>query len=188
MEEMRLHGRGGQGVVVLSELIADAAVREGKFARTFPWFGAARRGAPVVSFLIIGPKEFVSRSMVYNPKHLIVLDPALHRLMNLTQGFREKGLYLQNSSKDPASILEELGPKVKPGKVGTVDATKIAMDITGRSIPNIVMLGSFVRFTGLISLDTAIQVVKDRFPREAEAYEQCIREGYDKVNVKEVSA
>jgi len=185
LEEIRFHGRGGQGVVALSELIADAAVREGKFARAFPWYGSARRGAPVLAFLAIGSKDSITRSMIYSPKYVIVLDPALHRVLpTVARGIKEGGIYLQNSAKDPKTLLTELNFDVKLSKLVIVDATKKAMDLTGSPIPNIVMLGSFVKATGLISLETATEVVKDRFPRMTDKYVQCLEEGYGKVSME----
>lgn len=185
LEEIRFHGRGGQGVVALSELIAEAAVREGKFARAFPWFGSARRGAPVLAFLAIGSKDSMTRSMMYNPKYVIVLDPALHTVLpTVTKGIKKGGIYMQNSAKDPKTLLSELNFDVKLGKLVVVDATKKAMDLTGSAIPNIVTLGSFVRATGLILLETATEVVKNKFPRMTNEYVQCLNEGYEKVSME----
>ncbi len=100
LEEIRLHGRGGQGVVLCGELIALTALYDGKFSRAFPWFGIARRGAPVTAFVVIGEKNEITRSMIYNPKYVVVLDPTLHRvLLTVTQGIREQGVFVQNTTK-----------------------------------------------------------------------------------------
>ncbi len=190
MEEIRLHGRGGQGVVLCSELIALAALHDGKFARAFPWFGMARRGAPVTAFVSIGDLREFSRSMIYEPKHVMVLDPRLHRVLpSVTDGLREGGTYIQNTSLKPSEVLKELRLKVRPGKIASIDATRYALEYMGRPIPNIVMLGAFARVTGLISLDSAIKAVKERFPENLwDSYVKCVRIGYEKVLVEVVKA
>ena len=188
MEEIRLHGRGGQGVVMCSELIALAALHDGKFSRAFPWFGMARRGAPVTAFVSIGKESEFSRSMIYSPKYVMVLDPRLHRVLPLvTKGLREGGIYIQNTPKRPREVLPELKLGTKLSKIATIDATKYAMEFMGRPIPNIVMLGAFARVTGLITLDSAIKAVKERFPQKLwDRYVKCVKVGYEKVSVEEV--
>ncbi len=186
MEEIRLHGRGGQGVVLCSELIALAALHDGKFARAFPWFGMARRGAPVTAFVSIGEPGRISRSMIYEPKHVMVLDPRLHKVLpSVTAGLKEGGTYVQNSPRQPKEVLRELKLSVRLSKVATVDATKHAMELIGRPIPNIVMLGAFARVTGLITLESAIKAVKERFPESLWGpYERCVRVGYEGVSME----
>ena len=186
LEEIRLHGRGGQGVVLYSELIARAALYEGSFARSFPWFGIARRGAPVTAFVVIGEEDKITRSMVYNPKYVVVLDPQLHKVMpGVTRGIRGGGVYIQNSTKTPDELLEELELDVKLGVIATIDATGIAMKYMGVPIPNIVMLGAFARVTNLITFDSAVKAVKARFPKDAwENYLKCLEAGYENIRVE----
>ncbi len=186
MEEARLHGRGGQGVVLCSELIALAALHEGKFARAFPWFGMARRGAPVTAFVSIGEPGRVSRSMIYEPKYVMVLDPRLHKVLpTVTAGIKEGGIYIQNIPKEPKELLRELSLSVELSKVATIDATKYALELMGRPIPNIVMLGAFARVTGLITLESAIKAVKERFPPKVwDSYVKCVKAGYENVSLE----
>ena len=186
MEEVRLHGRGGQGVVLCSELIALAALHEGKFARAFPWFGMARRGAPVTAFVSIGEPSRVSRSMIYEPKYVMVLDPRLHKVLpTVTAGIKEGGIYIQNIPKEPKELLRELSLSVELSKVATIDATKYALELMGRPIPNIVMLGAFARVTGLITLESAIKAVKERFPPKLwDSYVKCVKTGYENVSLE----
>jgi len=186
LEEARLHGRGGHGVVMCAELIAQAAVYDGKFARSFPWFIAARRGAPVAASLIIGDPDKITRSMVYNPKYVLVLDPRLHRVMpEVTKGIMEGGTYIQNSTKTPAEILKELKLDVKLKTVATLDATGLAREHMGIPIPNIAMVGAFAKVTNLITLDSARKAVKARFSEELwERYLKCLEAGYENVRVE----
>ncbi len=190
MEEIRLHGRGGQGVVMCSELIALAALHDGKFSRAFPWFGMARRGAPVTAFVSIGERSEFSRSMIYTPKYVMVLDPRLHRVLPaVTKGLRNGGVYIQNTPKQPKEVLPELKLEARLSKIATIDATKYAMEFMGRPIPNIVMLGAFARVTSLITLDSAIKAVKERFPQKLwERYVRCVKVGYENVSTEVLSS
>ena len=188
LEEIRLHGRGGQGVVLCGELIALAALYDGKFSRAFPWFGIARRGAPVTAFVVIGEKDEITRSMIYNPKYVVVLDPTLHRVLpTVTQGIREQGVFIQNTTKNTKEILNELKLNVKLSTIATIDAMKIAMDILGKPIPNTVMLGAFCRVTKLISLNSALKAIEHRFsPNDVDKNKECVKLGYQLVKVEEV--
>ena len=189
LEEIRLHGRGGQGVVVCAELMALAALYDGKMARSFPWFGIARRGAPTTAFVVMGdPSEFY-RCMVYNPKYVVVLDPQLHVVSpEVTSGIKENSVYVQNSTKEPRELLGELGPRVKLRVVATVDATGLALEYMGTPIPNIAMLGAFVKATGLVSLSSAERAVKARFPEKLwDKYVECLKASYEKTRVEVLS-
>ncbi|NJE26181.1 pyruvate ferredoxin oxidoreductase [Thermococcus sp. MV5] len=186
LKEIRLHGRGGQGVVLCSELIAQAALYDGNFTRSFPWFGIARRGAPVTSFVVIGEANKIVRSMVYNPKYVVVLDPHLHKVMpEVTGNIKEGGVYIQNSTKNPTKLLKELKLSTNLSIIATVDATGLAMEYMGASIPNIAMLGAFAKVTNLITFDSAMRAIKVRFPENVwERYLKCFEAGYEKVYVK----
>ncbi|MFA5558435.1 MAG: 2-oxoacid:acceptor oxidoreductase family protein, partial [Methanofastidiosum sp.] len=101
MIEIRFHGRGGQGAVVASTILADAAFREGKYVQAFPYFGVERRGAPVTSFTRIDKNPIKIRSQVYTPNYIVVLDPTLMEVTEITSGLSEGGVVLINSDKDP---------------------------------------------------------------------------------------
>ena len=102
MIEIRIHGRGGQGVVVASKVIAAAFFSEGKYVQAFPFFGAERQGAPVAAFVRIDDKKINLRCMIYNPDYLIVLDPNLPFEINLTEGLKKSGTIIINGTKEPA--------------------------------------------------------------------------------------
>ncbi len=183
VEEIRLHGTGGQGVVAAGELIAIAASLEGKFCRAFPMYGSARRGAPVVAFAQIGPESEATRSMIYNPGYLVVLDPELPGIMDVARGLREGGVIMHNTSKTPEESLKLF--RARPSKIGVVDANEIAMRVIGRPIPNTVMLGLFVRTTGLLRLESVEKAIMKRFSGEvARRNIEAARIGHDSAEIR----
>ncbi|MCD6359942.1 MAG: 2-oxoacid:acceptor oxidoreductase family protein [Armatimonadetes bacterium] len=184
VDEIRLHGMGGQGVVACGELIAIAASYEGKFCRAFPMYGSARRGAPVLSFAQIGDESEATRSMIYYPEYLIVLDPLMPEQMNITQGLKDRGVVIWNTNKTPDEAKEVFKKNLRT--VGVVDATTTAVEIIGRPIPNTVMLGAFAKATGLLKMESIFKAIDKRFPPKlAEPNKKAAQAGYDKVVVKE---
>jgi len=185
VEEIRIHGRGGQGVVLLGELIALAASYEGKFCRSFPLYGPARRGPPVTSFVQIGREEESTRSMIRRPKYLIILDPNLPSYVDVTYGFLEGGVVVQNTTRGPEEVLKNL--EVKASKVCVVDATSIGMKVLGRPIPNTAVLGAFVRATGLVGLESVKKAIMKRFRGEvAERNVRAAELGFENAVVRRV--
>ncbi len=183
MEEIRLHGTGGQGVVAAGELIAIAASMEGKFCRAFPMYGSARRGAPVVAFAQIGPESEATRSMIYSPGYLIVLDPELPTIMDVASGLREGGVIMHNTSRTPEESLRLF--RASPSRIGVVDASGIAMRVMGRPIPNTVMLGLFVRATGLLRMESIEEAIMKRFSGEvARRNIEAARAGYESAEIR----
>lgn len=124
MVEIRFHGRGGQGTVIASKILADAIFKERKFVQAFPEFGVERRGAPVSAFLRIDDEYIFIRSKIVSPDHLIVLDPALIDAIDITEGLKKGGKILINSSKNPEDFKE----LISNFQVFTIDATKIALN------------------------------------------------------------
>ena len=182
MQQIRLHGRGGQGAVTSAELIAIAAINRGKYAQAFPSFGPERRGAPVVAFSRIDDRKINIRAKVYSPDIVIVLDPGLLKLLDPTEGMPSNGLLLLNSRKTPDEIIKTFGYKCR---VATVNAGHIATEVLGRSIVNTCMLGSFVKATGLLDLADFEKPIMERFgdklgPRNMNAFKRA----YDEVVVK----
>ncbi|NOZ30826.1 MAG: pyruvate ferredoxin oxidoreductase subunit gamma [Crenarchaeota archaeon] len=158
--EIRFHGRGGQGAVTAANLLANAAVREGKYAQAFPYFGAERRGAPVVAFARISDEPIQTHSRIEHPDIVVVLDPKLFELANVTEGLKENGIVIANAREKP-----DVGETFK---VYCVDATSIAQSIglvvSGWPVVNTVMLGAFARATGLVKLESIIEAVREQFP------------------------
>lgn len=159
MKEIRLHGRGGQGVVTAAELIAQAAFADGKYVQAFPAFGSERMGAPVQSFVRISDAIIRTRSQVYNPDYLIIQDATLIGTIDVAAGLKPGGMIIVDSEKDGA----ELGLDID-GKILTIPASRIAAEIIGRPIQNTTLLGYFAAVTGLISLEAVEDAIMDRFP------------------------
>ena len=161
MVEVRLHGRGGQGVVTAAELMATAAFLDGKHTQAFPTFGSERMGAPVASFVRISDKAIRIRSQIYEPDYVIVQDPTLIGSVDVFAGLKKGGLVLINTEKNVSELkLKDLS------NVKTIPATKIAIEILGRPIPNTVMLGAFAGLTGLVSMDGIRKAMATRFKGE----------------------
>ncbi len=163
MKEIRFHGRGGQGVVTAAEVLAAAALYEGKYGQSFPFFGPERRGAPVVSYLRVDEKPIRHRQGVYAPDAVVVLDPQLPNIINVMAGLKKEGVVIFNSRAYPPTFKLEGNPTT----IASVDATGIALEIIGRPITNMVMLGAFSAATGWLTLDAISKAIQERFTGEA---------------------
>ncbi|MBP3223535.1 MAG: 2-oxoacid:acceptor oxidoreductase family protein [Actinomycetaceae bacterium] len=165
MVEIRVHGRGGQGVVTASDLIAYAAFDEGSYAQAFPSFGSERTGAPVVAYSRISDREIRTREPVLYPDIVIVQDPTLLSIVDVFGGLTEKGYAIVNSSKTLEELeLTDLANRYPPGHIVAIPATDIAREHTGRTVPNAVLLGALAGLTGLYQLDSVVSAIKKRFP------------------------
>ncbi|NIM44473.1 MAG: pyruvate ferredoxin oxidoreductase [Nitrososphaeria archaeon] len=183
MIQIRLHGRGGQGVVSAAQMIAIAAFQEDLFSRSFATYGVERRGSPVTSFAMIGPKEEITRSKVYTPDCVIVLDPYLPKVMNVTEGLKKEGMLIQNIPKT-ISASEILAPRSEELKLASIDATSIAMEILERPIPNTVMLGAFARATNMVKLESMLKAIGKRFRGEQQdKNKNAVQAGYERVKI-----
>jgi 2-oxoacid:acceptor oxidoreductase gamma subunit (pyruvate/2-ketoisovalerate family) len=177
LKEFRWHGRGGQGAWTASELLARAAIQEGKYIQSFPEFGPERMGAPVRAYTRISDKPINLHCSVFNPDLSIVMDPTLLATVPVTSGLGEKGILIVNTPKEPNEIKEEL--EMKEGTVWTVPATDIAMRILGRLITNTAMLGAVARATEIVEMKSIKQVVEERFQDPlAEKNMGVIKEAY----------
>lgn len=162
VEEVRWHGRGGQGAVLGASILGSAAaLYEGKHAVSFPSFGAERRGAPVQAFTRIADHLIRSRSQIYHPTKVIVLDDTLIDVVNITDGAQEGASILVNTRK-PVSELSI--PAYL--NVITLDASAIARDVIGVAIVNTTMLGALAGATNLVSLDSIKQAIADALPKK----------------------
>lgn len=156
MFQIRIHGRGGQGVVTAAEMLSIAAFLENKFAQAFPSFGSERMGAPVVAFCRISGKEIRSREPILNPDAVIVQDRTVIESVSAFNGIVENGYVLVNSS-------ENIKTNLKNVHVKCIGATEIALEQVGRPIPNAVLLGSFAALTGAIKIDSVMEAIKTKF-------------------------
>jgi pyruvate ferredoxin oxidoreductase gamma subunit len=164
MFEVRIHGRGGQGVVTAAEMLSVAAFREGRHAQAFPSFGSERTGAPVVSFCRIDERPIRLREPIANPHAIIVGDPTLFLAIDPFQGMREGAYVLVSSTRDLAALgLEALVQRLPAGHVRVLPAAEIARRHVGKPLPNAALLGAFAAMTGTVSLDAILAAVRERF-------------------------
>ncbi len=164
MLQIRIHGRGGQGVVTAAELLAVAAFEQGRHAQAFPSFGSERTGAPVVAFCRIADREIRLREPIMAPDVLIVQDPTLLHQVDVFQGLKPDGYVLINSRLDFDHLgLAEISQRFRHERLTTVPATEIALRHLGRPLPNAVLLGGFAALSGLITLDAVEHAIRGRF-------------------------
>ncbi|OGN92208.1 MAG: hypothetical protein A2Z75_04300 [Chloroflexi bacterium RBG_13_50_10] len=183
--EVRWHGRGGQGAVTSAELLALAAIEEGKFAQAFPSFGPERRGAPVLVFnRVSGANPIRARVSVTNPDIVVVLDPGLIYITDVTSGLKEDGTLVINTPKKLVDIKEELGGS---WKLAVVNATAIARETLGVPIVNTTMLGALIKATGIIELDSLTEPLKERFGARAKGNMDACRRAYEETEIAELT-
>ena len=161
LHEVRWHGRAGQGVITSSRLLAQAALLEGKHVQAFPEFGPERLGAPISGFTRISDEVIDTRSQIYNPGFVVVLDPSLLATVNVTKGLLENGKIILNSPKPSSEMASKLS--LDQSRVRTIDATHLAMEIAKRPIVNTAMLGALARVAPLAALASIEKAIKDRF-------------------------
>ncbi len=182
---MRFHGRGGQGAVIASELLAQAAFLEGRQPQSFPFFGVERRGAPVTAYTRIDDAPIRVRTAVTNPDVVVVLDAGLLRAVNVTGGLKPAGLLLVNAEAFPASPAAGA-----PARVSYVDATGIALarGLGTRAVPivNTAILGALVRASRIVSLEALLTAIGTFVPAHPEENAAAARDAYE--NVKTVRA
>ncbi len=185
MIEIRVHGRGGQGAVVASKALAIAVANEGRYVQSFPEFGVERRGAPVYAFTRIDDKEIYVRTKIYNPDHIVVLDPTLIDAIDVTDGLKKGGWILINTTKKSSDFPD----LVKDYRIATVDAYSIAnkygLGSKASPIVNTAILGGFVKISGVVSLDTLVGAIKEVVPIKPEDNAKAAREAYDSVKFEE---
>ena len=178
MIEIRIHGRGGQGAVIASKLLASAFFKEGKFVQSFPTFGVERRGAPVAAFVRVDDKHILIRSQIYEPDHIIVLDPTLIDAVDVTQGLKTGGWILINSTRKPAEF-----EKLSNFRVATVDASGIAtkhrLGSKSHPIVNTTILGTFAKITEMVKLSSVLAAISEEIPVSPEANTKACREAFE---------
>src|SRR4051794_14989963 len=164
MLQIRIHGRGGQGVVTAAEMLSIAAFEQGRHAQAFPSFGSERTGAPVVAFCRIDDREIRLREPILAPDVLIVQDPTLLHQVDVFQGLQPDGYVLINSKRSFDDLgLAEIAKRFRHERLLTVPATEIALKHLGRPLPNAVLLGGFAALAGLVTLDAVAHAIRAKF-------------------------
>ena len=181
--EIRWHGRGGQGAVTSAELLAKAAISEGKYAQAFPSFGPERRGAPVLAFDRINNKEPIRvRAEITEPDAVVILDSGLIRIVNVTSGLKEGGMIIMNTKRSLEDVAAEFDNK---WGLAVVDADKIAQELLGVNIVNTTMLGALLKATGVVKVESLFEPLGDRFGRLGERNINAMKKAFEDTKVKE---
>jgi len=164
MFQIRIHGRGGQGVVTAAEMLSVAAFREGRYAQAFPSFGSERTGAPVVAFCRVDDKEIRLREPIMQPDALIIQDPTLLHQVDVFAGLVRDGYILINTTRSFDELgVGEFASGFDAAHLCTVPATELALKHVGRPVPNAALLGGFAAVSGRISLDSVAAAIRDTF-------------------------
>ncbi len=182
MKEIRFHGRGGQGAVTSVELLALAAIEEGKFAQGFPSFGPERRGAPVLAFSRVDDKPLKLRCKIVSPDVVVVLDASLLRIQNPPADLKEDGIIVLNTAKSPAEIRQEYG---YTHTLALVDGNKIAREVLGVPIVNTTMIGALLRATGVVPVESLETPLKERFGPLAVKNFNALKVAYEATIIEE---
>ena len=167
LTQIRWHGRGGQGAVTASELLAEAALHEGKYLQAFPDYGPERMGAPIRAYTRISSSPIRQHCQITEPDVVVLLDPTLIGVTDFTGGLKDQGVLLANTPASPAELRSTLG--WKKGRVFTVDATRIALDTVGRNFPNIPMLGALLKAVDVVSKDSIRNEIRSRLSARVSA-------------------
>jgi pyruvate ferredoxin oxidoreductase gamma subunit len=164
MFQIRIHGRGGQGVVTAAELLSMAAFREGRHAQAFPSFGSERTGAPVVAFCRMDDKEIRLREPVLEPDALIIQDPTLLHQVDVFGGLARDGYILINTTRTFEALgVGDFARGFRAARLCTVPATELALKHVGRPVPNAALLGGFAAVTGRITIESVAAAIREKF-------------------------
>ena len=180
MFQVRIHGRGGQGVVTAAEMLSIAAFLEGRYAQAFPSFGSERTGARVVAFCRIDDKQIRLREPIMDPDALIIQDATLLHQVDVFSGLKQDGYILINTARS----FDELGlgdfvRGFRSERLLTVPATELALKHIGRPLPNAVLLGGFAATSGRISIDSVVAAICQKFSSQvAQANVAAANEAY----------
>lgn len=168
-QQIRIHGRGGQGVVAMAEMLAIAFFADGYQVQAFPNFGVERSGAPIQSYVRISRKDILTREHIYEPDILLILDSTLIGKANIFSGVKKTTKIIINTNLNLSKLIESIKIKTKLPKefdfknIISINATNIALNIFGKNIVNTAMLGSLVNIPGLLKLESAKIAIKKKF-------------------------
>ncbi len=184
MLEFRWHGRGGQGAVTASKILADALIESGKYIQAFPEYGPERRGAPVKAFNRISDEPILVHDQVYTPDVVIVIDPTLLGSINVTEGLKKGGKVIVNTVKSKEELRKFIPEEYE---IYTVDATSIAREFLkdGNRV-NTPMLGAVAKVTGVVDLEYLDKAIEKNFGKKlpekiVEANKQAVAKAYQEV-------
>ncbi len=183
MFQIRIHGRGGQGVVTATEMLSVAAFEEGRHAQAFPSFGSERTGAPVVAFCRIDDKEIRLREPIMEPDALIIQDPTLLHQIDVFAGLKADGYVLLNTHHSFEALgLDDFLKAHKPERFCTLPATQLGLKHIGRPIPNVPLIAGFAALSGIIKLESVIKAINEKFSgKVAEGNIAAATEAYELV-------
>ncbi|MDY6844435.1 MAG: 2-oxoacid:acceptor oxidoreductase family protein [Thermodesulfobacteriota bacterium] len=184
--EIRWHSRGGQGAMLAVRTLARAVIRDGKYAQGLPEFGPERMGAPIRAYNRISDQPFALYCAIINPHIIVILDPSVAKLIDVTEGMYDDSKVIVNTDISPTEIREKLNIPKGKGKIYAIDALKISQQELGRPMPNTPIMGALVKVASIISFDALLGEVEkefsERFPKKiVEANLTAIRRGYEEV-------
>lgn len=186
MIEIRFHGRGGQGAVTSAELVALAAIEEGRHAQSMPSFGPERRGAPVQAFLRVADEPIRVRAEVTHPDIVVILDDSLLQVVPVTGGLKSSGLVVVNTRQTEDAVREGLKYQ---GKLATVDALAIALEALKVPITNTTMIGALLKASGLMPLEAIVPQIQHRFnPKLAERNITALKRAFEETKISGAGA
>lgn len=179
MIEIRFHGRGGQGTVVASKILADALAKEGNYVQAYPEFGVERRGAPVFAFIRIDNKPIYDKSKIYNPDHVVVVDPTLVEAIDVTEGLKDGGYIIINSDRPPQHFKFP-----DQFQVFTINATEIAvkhrLGTLAAPIVNTAITGAVIKVLNLTRLESLVEAIREGVPFKPEDNIKAAIEAYER--------
>jgi 2-oxoacid:acceptor oxidoreductase gamma subunit (pyruvate/2-ketoisovalerate family) len=179
MVEIRFHGRGGQGTVVASKILADAIAKEGNWVQAYPEFGVERRGSPVVAFIRIDDHQIYDKSRIYTPDHVVVVDPTLVEAIDITEGLKPGGTIIINSDRQAGDF-----PFSGKFNVRTIDATAIAvkhkLGSLATPIVNTAIAGAVIKILNLTKMDSLAAAIREGIAIKPEDNVKAAQEAYDR--------
>lgn len=181
MIEIRFHGRGGQGAVTSAELVALAAIGEGRFAQSMPSFGPERRGAPVQAFMRVSSEPIRVRAEVTRPDVVVILDDSLLHVVDVTSGLKDGGLVVVNTKQSEGEVR---GAMTYKGRLATVDALTIALETLKVPITNTTMIGALLKASNLVPFEAIVPQIQHRFnPKLAERNVQAMKRAFEETKI-----
>jgi 2-oxoacid:acceptor oxidoreductase gamma subunit (pyruvate/2-ketoisovalerate family) len=182
MREIRFHGRGGQGAVIGSEVLAHAFFIENKYVQAFPAFGVERRGAPVLAFCRVDDTHINLRNQIYTPDDVVVLDESLLQIVGVTQGLKKGGTIVLNGRKSVGHYRKIIGDDYR---LYVVDASNVAAEnrlgSPANPIVNTAILGAFSKATGLVDIESVTRAIEEYIPVKKANNQKAARDAYERV-------